>query len=167
MRRVLTGTIGRPLKCLAVTILAADAGWVAVLGFDVTMDATPTAATVRSEDPACADLPIRAMVTRTIIPNTTEIERPVWNPDLRMMPHSRGWLGSGTHCPLGDAPPTGEAMPTMHREAGNDNPDRENRGLPMLSGPAQTNPASCFRTTSGEDVHSPPWMSLSSSCSQR
>ena len=165
MRSVRTGTIGRPLKWRDVTILATGAGWAAGFGFEVTMDATPTAATARREEPAVADMPIRVTVARIIIPTITELERPDWCPDLRMMPNSLAWPEPEARSLHGDAPPSGGTMPTMHRVEADDNPVLGNRRFPMLSGPAQTNPPPCSRTSSVEDVHSPPWMLPSSSCS--
>ena len=91
MRSVRTGTIGRPLKWRDVTILATGAGLAAGFGFEVTMDATPTAATARSEEPAVADMPIRVTVARIIIPTITEPTRLDWMPDLRMTTDFLAW----------------------------------------------------------------------------
>lgn len=87
---------------------------VAGSGFEASMDATPTAATVRSEGPAMAGIPSKPTVARIIIPTNTELER-ACIPDLRMNPRSLARFGPEARPVLGDVPPPGGTMPTMHR----------------------------------------------------
>lgn len=73
------------MKWRALTIGAEGRTRASERGVEVSIEATPAAATARSEDPAAAGIPSIATAARIIDPTIATLGPPALNSDLRMM----------------------------------------------------------------------------------